>query len=188
MEHEHEIETHPPINKRIGILIGVMATILAFTEMAAHNADTDVLRESVEASDTWAFFQAKSIRAAMLRADVRALEAETSGQSQADATKVAATISEWNEAAAHEDFRAFHRRRPQGARRESAGYRKAPRRAQCRQGDLRIFERRAGAGHSARVLRDRDGPDPARISGRVLGVLGSVLGVLGSLAPHLVGG
>ena len=27
MEHEHEIETHPPVNKRIGILIGISAVV-----------------------------------------------------------------------------------------------------------------------------------------------------------------
>src|SRR6267154_1702546 len=103
MENEIEVETHSPTSKRIGIVIAIMAGALAFTEMAARNADTDIVRESVEASDTWAFFQAKSIRAAMLRADVRALQAETAGRAETDATLVDKTISEWEAAAAHED-------------------------------------------------------------------------------------
>src|SRR3978361_410403 len=104
MEPEIEIEHHAnPTNKRIGILIALMATVLAFTEMAARNADTDIVRESVEASDTWAFFQAKSIRAAMLRADARALQVETAGRPETDATLVSKTVSDWEAAAAHED-------------------------------------------------------------------------------------
>src|SRR5689334_9662595 len=74
MEHEIEIDHHTGTNKRIDILIAVMAAVLAFTEMAARNADTDVVRETVQAADTWAFYQAKSIRAAMLRADAQALQ------------------------------------------------------------------------------------------------------------------
>ncbi|HMI95267.1 MAG TPA: DUF4337 family protein, partial [Micropepsaceae bacterium] len=103
MEHEIEVETHSPTNKRIGIAIAIMAAALAFTEMAARNADTDVVRETVEASDTWAFFQAKSIRAAMLRADARALQLETAGRPGTDETQIASTIADWQATAARED-------------------------------------------------------------------------------------
>src|SRR5678816_4230650 len=101
MEHEVEIEHHTPVNRRIGILIAVMAAVLAFTEMAARNADTDVVRETVEASDTWAFYQAKSIRAAMFRADAQALQLEA-GQGK-DPASVEKTIADWEATAARED-------------------------------------------------------------------------------------
>ncbi len=74
MEHEPEVEIehgHTPVHRRVGIMIAIMAAGLAFTEMASRNADTDVVRETVEAADTWAFYQAKTIRAAMLRADAK---------------------------------------------------------------------------------------------------------------------
>src|SRR6266478_1230938 len=93
--HEpHEIE-HQSHNKRIGMIIAAMAAALAFTEMAGNNAATDVVRETVEASDTWAFFQAKTIRAAMLRADAQALRLETAGRPGADETQIASTIADW---------------------------------------------------------------------------------------------
>jgi len=82
-------------------LIAIMAAILAFTEMAARNADTDVVRETVEASDTWAFYQAKSIRATVLRANARALQLE--GGASKDPSLVARTIADWEATAARED-------------------------------------------------------------------------------------
>ena len=69
-------------NKRIGILIAILAGILAFTEAAGSNAASDSLRGTVEASNTWAFFQAKTIRMTTLKAQADALEL-TSGEMQA---------------------------------------------------------------------------------------------------------
>jgi len=91
---EVEIESHSPLNKRIGIVIAIMAGALAFTEMAGRNAATDVVRETVEASDTWAFYQAKTIRAAMLRADAQALELTSASLPQGSGAAVK-TIADW---------------------------------------------------------------------------------------------
>src|SRR5437016_11245374 len=104
MEHEVEVE-HPksPVHRRVGITIAMMAAALAFTEMASRNADTDVVRETVEATDTWAFYQAKTIRAAMLRADARALQLQTAGNPGLDTTQIAKTVADWESTAARED-------------------------------------------------------------------------------------
>jgi len=83
-------------NKRIGILIAVLASVLAFTEAAGSNAAADAIRQTVEASDTWAFFQAKTIRMTVLRAEAQSLElssAEMKAGPTFDATKKA--IAEW---------------------------------------------------------------------------------------------
>lgn len=61
-------------NRRIGILIAVMAAALAVSEAATRSAQTDMLRDTIEASDTWAFFQAKTIRGTVLKTDARHLE------------------------------------------------------------------------------------------------------------------
>lgn len=61
-------------NRRIGILIAVMAAGLAISEAATRSAQTDMLRDTIEASDTWAFFQAKTIRGTVLKTDARHLE------------------------------------------------------------------------------------------------------------------
>src|SRR5579872_7107089 len=104
MEHEVEIEhPHNPVHRRVGIMIAIMAAGLAFTEMASRNADTDVVRGTIEATDTWAFYQAKTIRAAMLRADARALSLQTTGRPEVNTAEVAKTVADWETTAAHED-------------------------------------------------------------------------------------
>jgi hypothetical protein len=61
---EAPIEGH---NKKIAVLIAVLAAFLAIAEMGAKSAQTEVLIEQVEASDQWAFFQAKTIRQTVVR-------------------------------------------------------------------------------------------------------------------------
>ena len=58
-------------NKWIGVYIGVLAVLLAVCGMAGGNAAKDANRAHIEASNTWAFFQAKNIRrnAVMLAVD-----------------------------------------------------------------------------------------------------------------------
>jgi hypothetical protein len=54
-------------NKRIALLISVFALFLAFSETLAKSAQTEGLSDNVEASNLWAFFQAKTIRITTLR-------------------------------------------------------------------------------------------------------------------------
>jgi len=51
-----------PSNKKIALLIAVLALFLAIAETAAKSSQTDALNSNVEASNLWAFFQAKTIR------------------------------------------------------------------------------------------------------------------------------
>jgi hypothetical protein len=49
-------------NKKVAVLISALALFLAIAEMLGKSAQTDALKYNVEASNTWAFFQAKTIR------------------------------------------------------------------------------------------------------------------------------
>jgi Domain of unknown function (DUF4337) len=49
-------------NKKVALLISALALFLAIAEMLGKSAQTDALKYNVEASNTWAFFQAKTIR------------------------------------------------------------------------------------------------------------------------------
>src|SRR5262249_56512917 len=49
-------------NKWIGVYIGVLAVLLAICGVGGGNATKDATRANIEASNTWAFFQAKNIR------------------------------------------------------------------------------------------------------------------------------
>lgn len=64
------------INKRIALLIGVLALLLAFSEIGGKNAEQDALAKNIEASNLWAFFQAKTIRGTTLRTAAEAMEIE----------------------------------------------------------------------------------------------------------------
>ena len=91
-------------NKRIGILIAVMAGVLAFAEAGGSNASADALRGTVELSNTWAFFQAKTIRMTTLKAEADSLELVVAkwepGPEREAAVK---TIADWRATAARYD-------------------------------------------------------------------------------------
>ena len=49
-------------NKKIALLVAVLAAFLAISEMGGKSSQTEVLTQHVEASNLWTFFQAKTIR------------------------------------------------------------------------------------------------------------------------------
>ena len=71
-EVEHQIEHegkggghgggHDSQNKRIALVISVLALFLAFSETLGKSAQTSALNFQIEASNLWNFFQAKNIR------------------------------------------------------------------------------------------------------------------------------
>jgi hypothetical protein len=66
--HEHIEETlEGHRNRRVAILIAILAAMLALAEMGGGQAKQDSLNANIEASNLWAFFQAKTIRQTVLR-------------------------------------------------------------------------------------------------------------------------
>jgi len=65
--HGHGADHHGPGNKGIALLISVLALVLAFAETLGKNAQTSALAHNIEASNLWAFFQAKTMRQTVLR-------------------------------------------------------------------------------------------------------------------------
>jgi hypothetical protein len=61
-------------NRGIALLISVLALVLAFSETLGKAAQTNALSANIEASNLWAFFQAKTIRQTVLRAAAEELE------------------------------------------------------------------------------------------------------------------
>jgi hypothetical protein len=58
---------HHGSNKKIALLIAILALFLAFSETLGKSSQTNALSQNVEASNLWAFFQAKTIRSTLLR-------------------------------------------------------------------------------------------------------------------------
>ena len=50
------------LNRWVGVYIGVLAVLLAICNVGGANASKDATRANIEASNTWAFYQAKNIR------------------------------------------------------------------------------------------------------------------------------
>jgi uncharacterized protein DUF4337 len=61
-------------NRGIALLISVLALVLAFAETFGKGAQTGALAYNIEASNLWAFFQAKTIRQTVLRTAAEELE------------------------------------------------------------------------------------------------------------------
>jgi hypothetical protein len=60
-------------NKKVALLIAVLALFLAFSETLGKSAQTAAISFNVEASNLWAFFQAKTIRQTVLQAALELL-------------------------------------------------------------------------------------------------------------------
>lgn len=83
-------------DRLIGVYIGVLAVVLAICAMGGANAAKDANRANIEATNTWAFFQAKNMRRHVLRLQADELELQLAAGDisptlrQAVETKIAA--------------------------------------------------------------------------------------------------
>ncbi|MBM3809989.1 MAG: DUF4337 domain-containing protein [Acidimicrobiia bacterium] len=90
-------------NKKVALLIAVLALFLAFSETLGKSAQTNAISFNVEASNLWAFFQAKTIRQTMVQTGTEILKLDLVRESgDAAATKDALTkrIHSWEQIAA----------------------------------------------------------------------------------------
>ncbi|HEY1979529.1 MAG TPA: DUF4337 domain-containing protein [Xanthobacteraceae bacterium] len=62
IEKAQEGEHGEGFNRRIALVIAILALFLSFSETLGKGAQTEVVTKNIEASDLWAFFQAKDIR------------------------------------------------------------------------------------------------------------------------------
>lgn len=81
--------THSGRDKLIGVYIGFLAVLLAICSMGGNNATNDANFLNIQASNTWAFFQAKNARrqAYKLQADDLELRLATDASLSEDSRK-----------------------------------------------------------------------------------------------------
>jgi Domain of unknown function (DUF4337) len=89
-------------NRKIALLIAVIALCLALSEMLGKGAQTETISKNVEASDLWNFYQAKSIRRTVVQTAADQTKVIVGGISDS-AAKAAAQkqIDTWQKTAAH---------------------------------------------------------------------------------------
>lgn len=74
LEHaEHAEHASHGGSKKIALLISIIALFLAFSETLGKSAQTAAIADNIKASDTWNFFQAKTIRQTALRTSAESL-------------------------------------------------------------------------------------------------------------------
>src|SRR3954471_12141792 len=101
MEHAETAEHASGKNRKIALLIAVIALCLALSETLGKGAQTESISKNVEASNLWAFFQAKSIRRTVVQAASE--QSKLSLGSVGDAAAKAALqkqIDDWQKTAA----------------------------------------------------------------------------------------
>src|SRR6201996_9637693 len=88
-------------NRSIALLIAIIALCLAFSETLGKGAQTESISKNVEASNLWAFFQAKSIRRTTVQTAAEQAKLGL-GTIPDDATKAAVQkqIDDWQKTAA----------------------------------------------------------------------------------------
>jgi ABC-type multidrug transport system fused ATPase/permease subunit len=86
-------------NKRIALLVAVLAAALAVSEMGGKSSQTNALVSHTEASNLWNFFQAKTIRQTVLRTAADEAEAALKDTPQAAAPAMKAQSERWRQTA-----------------------------------------------------------------------------------------
>jgi hypothetical protein len=89
-------------NKKIALLISIMALFLAFSEMLGKGAQTEGIGYNIEAANLWNFFQAKTIRRTLVETAAQEMTVDQIGAASNDALKAAMAkqIDDWKKNAA----------------------------------------------------------------------------------------
>jgi len=100
MEHHEHAQHAAGDNKKIALLIAVLALFLAFSETLGKSAQTEGISYNVEASNLWAFFQAKTIRRTLVQTAAEELKVSGTPADEAGKAAIAKQIEEWTKTAA----------------------------------------------------------------------------------------
>ena len=104
LEHAEHAEHAAHSNKKIALLISVIALFLAFSETLGKSAQTAALSDNVEASNLWAFFQAKTIRMTVLRTAAEQIQIVSDASSDPPAkAAMGKAVDTWKKTAARYD-------------------------------------------------------------------------------------
>src|SRR5215475_14418947 len=89
-------------NKRIALLVAILAALLAVSEMGGKSAQTEVLTQHVEATNMWTFFQAKTVRQTVVRTAAEEADAQYKDTGNMPGA-VKAQVEQWRKTAQRYD-------------------------------------------------------------------------------------
>ena len=104
MEQAEHVEHASHENRRIALLIAVLALFLSFSETLGKSAQTEAISANVESSNLWAFFQAKTVRMTLVKTAAEELKvgAAAAGDPAAKAA-IDKQIEAWQKTASRYD-------------------------------------------------------------------------------------
>ncbi len=173
-------------DKRIALLIAVLALCLAVAETGAKGAQTEALTRNVESANLWAFYQAKTVRQTTVRTAVEEAELQKAAADTAGRAAIEAQQGKWKENAARWESEPstgegrkelMERARVSDEAREHA------------MAKYHLFEFAAAALQVAIVVSSASiitGVSVLSLLGIGLGLVGIGLGALGYFAPELL--
>jgi ABC-type nickel/cobalt efflux system permease component RcnA len=77
LEQAENAEHVAGANKKIALLIAIMALLLSLSEMLGKSANTEAITLNIKVSDTWNFFQAKNIRRTVVLSHAEEMKVDT---------------------------------------------------------------------------------------------------------------
>jgi len=98
MEHAEHAEHASGENRKIALLIAVIALCLALSETLGKGAQTESIAKNVEAANLWAFFQAKTIRRTVVQTAAEQAKLVTPTD-DANKAALAKQIEDWQKTA-----------------------------------------------------------------------------------------
>lgn len=104
IEKAQEGEHGEGFNKRIALVIAILALFLSFSETLGKGAQTEAISADVESANLWAFFQAKTIRMTVVRTAAEELKLEAAAAADPAAKDAMdKQIDAWEKAASRYD-------------------------------------------------------------------------------------
>ena len=105
LEQAEHAEHAAHSNRKIALLIAVLALFLSFSETLGKSAQTEAISENVEAANLWSFFQAKTVRMTMVRTATEEMKVTAEAAISDPAAKEAMEkqIEAWQKTAARYD-------------------------------------------------------------------------------------
>ncbi|SFI44471.1 protein of unknown function [Bosea sp. OK403] len=91
-------------NKKVALLIAVLALLLALAEIGGKQAENEAVAKNIESSNLWSFFQAKTIRSTTLSTAADAMEIDlTAATDPAMRERMQKRIDDWRKTVARYD-------------------------------------------------------------------------------------
>ncbi len=173
-------------DKRIALLIAVLALCLAIAETGAKSAQTESLARNVQSTNLWSFFQAKTVRQTTVKTASEMAELQKAGADPAQRAAIDAQQAAWRENIMRWDSEPST---GEGRKELMEKARIADEEREHAMAKYHLYEYAAAALQVAIVVSSASiitGVSFLSLLGIGLGLIGAALGCFGWLAPEML--